>query len=59
VTSTQLASLHLAGRAGLHAPTLRQFLAAFRACKCRRPLVVEVKALQTDAAREALLQLLR
>jgi hypothetical protein len=59
VTSAQLSTLHLAARPGLRAPTLRQFLAALRACGCRRPLVVEVKALQTDGGREQLLRLLR
>lgn len=59
VTSAQLATLHLAGRRGLHAPTLKQFLTAFRESQCRRPLVVEVKGLQSDAGRQHLLQLLR
>lgn len=59
ITFAQLHSLHLGGREGLHAPALRSFMAAFRAAECRRPLVVEVKGLQTDAAREELLHLLR
>jgi hypothetical protein len=59
VTSAQLRTLHIAGREGLHAPTLREFMAAFRAAGCRRPLIVEVKKVVTDGARMLLLQLLR
>lgn len=59
VTLAQLQLLHLGGREGLRAPTLRAFLSAFRAAGARRPLVVEVKRLRTDAARERLIQLLR
>lgn len=59
VTLAQLHSLHLGGREGLRAPTLQAFLSAFRAADCRRPLVIEIKRLQTDAARERLLALLR
>ncbi|KAF6264845.1 hypothetical protein COO60DRAFT_1179695 [Scenedesmus sp. NREL 46B-D3] len=59
VTSVQLRALHVAGREGLHAPTLREFMAAVRAAGCRRPLIVEVKKIVTDAGRMLLLQLLR
>jgi hypothetical protein len=59
VTLAQLQSLHLGARRGLRAPTLAGFMAALRAAGCRRPLVVEIKRLQTDAARERLLLLLR
>lgn len=59
VTLAQLHSLHLGGREGLRAPTLRAFMSAFKAAKARRPLVVEVKRLMTDPAREHLIQLLR
>eukprot|EP00882_Tetradesmus_deserticola_P012427 GHRQ01013170.1.p1 GENE.GHRQ01013170.1~~GHRQ01013170.1.p1 ORF type:complete len:344 (+),score=111.83 GHRQ01013170.1:127-1158(+) len=59
VTSSQLCALHVAGREGLHAPTLREFIAAFRAASCRRPLVVEVKKVFSDGGRTMLLQLLR
>jgi hypothetical protein len=59
VSCAQLQSLHLGARQGLRAPTLQAFLAAFRAAEARRPLVVEVKRLQSDAARDRLIQLLR
>ena len=59
VSCAQLQSLHLGARQGLRAPTLQAFLAAFRAAEARRPLVVEVKRLQSDAARHRLIQLLR
>lgn len=59
VTAAQLRTLHIAGRQGLHAPTLREFMAAFRAAGCRRPLIVEVKKVVTDGGRMLLLQLLK
>lgn len=59
VTLAQLQSLQLGGRPGLRAPTLHGFMAAFRAAGCRRPLVLEIKRLLTDAAREKLLALLK
>jgi hypothetical protein len=59
VTSAQLRTLHIAGREGLHAPTLCEFMAAFRAAGCTRPLIVEVKKVLTDRGRMLLLQLLR
>lgn len=55
----QLRTLHIAGREGLHAPTLAEFIDAFQECKCRRPLIIEVKQLHTDQGRQRLLQLLR
>eukprot|EP00775_Hariotina_reticulata_P012603 gene12603-12734_t len=48
LTTSELRSLHVAGRPGLHAPTLADFLAALRAAGCRRPTVIEVKQIATD-----------
>lgn len=59
LTIAQLRTLHVGGRQGLHAPTLEEFIRAFQACGCRRPLIVEVKALQSDIGRLRLLELLR
>eukprot|EP00878_Enallax_costatus_P036022 GHUV01040296.1.p2 GENE.GHUV01040296.1~~GHUV01040296.1.p2 ORF type:complete len:214 (+),score=42.02 GHUV01040296.1:1024-1665(+) len=59
LTLAQLRSLHIAGRPGLHAPTLAEFIAAVQECGCRRPLIIEVKKLETDAGREKLVQLLK
>ncbi|KAF8067208.1 hypothetical protein HT031_002255 [Scenedesmus sp. PABB004] len=59
LTLAQLKRLHIAGRPGLHAPTLAELMAAFRRAGCRRPLVVEVKRVASDAAKERLLDLMR
>eukprot|EP00887_Chlorella_sp_A99_P005004 scaffold4.g5004.t1 len=51
----QLRRLDLGGRRGLRVPTLREFLEACVGTGVRRPLAIEVKAVQTDAARRQLL----
>ncbi|PSC70906.1 glycerophosphodiester phosphodiesterase [Micractinium conductrix] len=52
LTAAQLQSLALGGRAGVHVPTLQQFLDACDAAGARRSLAVEIKVLRTDAARQ-------
>lgn len=59
LTAAQLRSLHIAGRPGLHAPTLSEFLSAFRSAGCRRPMVIEIKRIASDKGRQRLLDLLR
>ena len=55
----QLQSLHLAGRPGLHVPTLAAMFSACRSSGLRRPVLVEVKKLASDGGRQRFVQLVR
>ncbi|KAK9864547.1 hypothetical protein WJX84_005921 [Apatococcus fuscideae] len=59
VTQAQLQSIHIAGREGLHVPTLGEFLRCCAQEGLRRSVAVEVKSLHSNAGRTELLTQLR